>query len=51
MASIAFLYRETDWVLLSERKESHRPVQFFKMFHGKTPEYLSNILETQTSKD
>lgn len=21
------------------------------MFHGKTPEYLSNILETQTSKD
>ncbi len=51
MASIAFLYRETGWVLLSKRRENHRLVQFFKMFHCKTPEYLSNILETQTSKD
>lgn len=51
MASIAFLYRETGWVLLSKRRENHRLVQFFKMFHCKTPEYLSNILEIQTSKD
>lgn len=47
LASKTLLYKETGWVPLSKRREDHRLILLFKMFHGKVPNYLLNLLQTQ----
>jgi len=44
LVSINKLYTETGWERLSERREQHRLVYFFKMSKGLTPQYLSNLV-------
>ena len=38
------LYSETGWELLSKRRENHRLELLYKMIHGYTPNYLSELL-------
>lgn len=47
LASKTLLYKETGWVPLSKRREDHRLILLFKMFYGKVPNYLLNLLQTQ----
>ena len=44
LSSINKLYDETGWELLSERRKKHKIIKFHKMFHNKTPDYLSDII-------
>lgn len=43
LASKTLLYKKTGWVPLSKRREDHRLILLFKMFHGKVPNYLLNL--------
>ena len=38
------LYKEQSWLKLSERRDLHKLFLFFKMNHGLSPPYLSNLL-------
>ena len=42
--SISNLYKELGWDTLGQRREKHRLIQYFKMFHTQTPQYLSNLI-------
>ena len=44
LVKIDKLYKELGWLKLSERKDLHKLFLFFKMNHGLSPLYLSNIL-------
>ena len=40
------LYKERGWLKLSERRDLHTLFFFFKMNHGLSPLYLSNLLSS-----
>lgn len=42
--SHAKLYTESGFCSLKERRERHKMIMFFKIIHGLTPQYLSNLL-------
>ena len=44
LISIDKLYSEIGWETLSSRRKFHKLVLFYKMTHGLTPDYLSNLI-------
>ena len=44
LVEIDKLYKELGWLKLSERRDLHKLFLFFKMNHGLSPLYLSNLL-------
>ena len=48
-ASKHLSYMETGWAKLSERREYHRVVLFYKILHGLTPHHLHNTLLNYTN--
>jgi hypothetical protein len=48
-ASRNTLYNETGWDSMSERRKKHKLIQFYKMYHGMTPAYLTQLIPTCTS--
>ena len=44
LTSRILLYRETGWVSLQDRRNMHKLIQFYKMYHKLTPEYLSCLV-------
>ena len=44
LVEIDKLYKELGWLKLSERRDLHKLFSFFKMNHGLSPLYLSNLL-------
>lgn len=44
LASKNLLYRETGWETLDQRRKQHRLIQFYKMYHGLTPDYLKDLI-------
>jgi hypothetical protein len=46
LCSIEKLYNDLKWETLSERREKHKLITFYKMKNNLTPEYFSN--QTQT---
>ena len=47
LCSKSKLYLDTGWESLSERRTKHKIIKFHEMFHGQTPQYLSNIVPQQ----
>ena len=50
LASKNLLYIETGWIPLYKRREDHRLIQLFKIYHNKTPDYLYELLQTLLSQ-
>ena len=50
LASKNLLYIETGWIPLYKRREDHRLIQLFKIYHNKTPDYLHELLQTLLSQ-
>ena len=44
LVEIDEVYKELGWLKLSERRDLHKLFLFFKMNHGLSPLYLSNLL-------
>ena len=44
LVEIDKLYKELGWLKLSERRDLHKLILFFKMNHGLSPLYLSSLL-------
>ena len=44
------LYIETGWIPLYKRREDHRLIQLFKIYHNKTLDYLYELLQTLLSQ-
>ena len=44
------LYKETGWEPLSKCREYHRLIQLHKIYHNVTPDYLSNIIQSQKNQ-
>ena len=44
LVEIDKLYKELGWLKLSKRRDHHKLFLFFKMNHGLSPPYLSNLL-------
>ena len=44
LTSRILLYRETGWATLHERRNIHKLLQFYKMYHKLTPDYLSCLV-------
>ena len=41
------IYNETGWPTLEQRRNEHKLIQFYKIFNGLTPNYLSSLLPPQ----
>jgi hypothetical protein len=50
-ASRAILYSETGWDSMSKRREKHKLIQFYKMYHQMTPTYLSQLIPSHRTLD
>ena len=44
LCNIDNMYNDLKWESLSSRRSKHKLVIFYKMFHGLTPSYLSNLI-------
>lgn len=44
LTSKNLLYRETGWETLEQRRKQHRLIQFYKMYHGLTPDNLKDLI-------
>ena len=44
LCNIATLYNDLKWESLSSRRSKHKLLIFYKMFHGITPSYLSDLI-------
>ena len=49
LSSISLLYKDVGWEKLSKRRENHKLLQFHKMYHKKTPFYLSSLIPSKVS--
>ena len=48
LASIEGLYKETGWEKLEDRRLKHKLTLFYKMINRQCPNYLSNLIPTDT---
>ena len=44
LCNITNMYNDLKWETLSSRRSKHKLAIFYKMFHGITPSYLSNLI-------
>jgi hypothetical protein len=44
LISLRNLYREIGWESLETRRNNHKLILFYKMYHGYTPSYLASLL-------
>ena len=48
LCNITNMYNDLKWESLSSRRSKHKLLIFYKMFHGITPSYLSNLIPTNS---